>query len=439
MNVPKILRKTFLLLLLSPILAASGLYAQPPVYPVQLHVQLLPPYTPCLADYVTGDFTRLRVIALQRDMSKPDYRFSLKFTVKQGNRVVLQTNPFQINYDNEFTVRPGMATTISGKQLENTFKSINHPKSGENLCLPEGYYELVFQAFDAYHTSLPVSDLASTFVYFQKGLPPFLIAPADGDCIQENSALVSFTWAEQVIAPRSDKRYLLEIYEDNGAVSPQHIHQSQLPVISVNNLVVPAYFLPVTAAGIHSGNVWGDTLAANKRYLWRVKAYHAGSEMQNDAALANSGYSELRSFSFGKCVNVFAPQPQTPQKQYTTDKPELLRIDTTHFSAQAVWKNEVKYDYFLIEYRRNDSLMERSWVSFQAPKRGISDLAEDTLLLNGINRQTDYEVRVQGVFADGKYSLYSDTLQFRIAKEEAPTDCGKPVPALNSNEDIKLI
>ncbi|MCL2329441.1 MAG: hypothetical protein FWC39_13130, partial [Bacteroidetes bacterium] len=71
----------FLFLFLLPLWGLGGLFAQPAVYPVQLNVQLLPPFTPCLSDYVNDDYSRLRVIALQRDMSQHNYLFALRITI----------------------------------------------------------------------------------------------------------------------------------------------------------------------------------------------------------------------------------------------------------------------------------------------------------------------------------------------------------------------
>lgn len=134
------MRQTLLSLIYLLLLFSIPASSQSVVYPVQLQVQLLPPYTPCLSDYLNADFSRLRVIALQRDMSQPNYIFALKMTIKQGNQVVLQTDVNQLYTSNgEFTVQPGIATVISGSELRNLLSGdlLKKPKDYEQngLCL----------------------------------------------------------------------------------------------------------------------------------------------------------------------------------------------------------------------------------------------------------------------------------------------------------------
>jgi len=406
---------------------AGKLYAQPAIYPVQLHVQLLPPFTPCLFDYVNDDYTRLRVVALQRDMRETEYQFSLQFTVKQGNTIKMQTKPFKINYENNFKVRPGVATTVSGRQLSNIFQSINDKQS---LCLPEGYYELIFQAIDT-KTNMPISEPSATFVYFQKGQPPFPISPADGSCIKdEGTTMIKFSWVDQTASMGLNKYYNLEVFEVRDDFAYQNIAQSQKADFSpTEKIMIPFYGMPVTAANFQKG----------KRYAWRVQVLNTQND--NKAAFKNNGYSEMFFFDYGTCINPFdALLSQSTEekkvKTLTKDKPELLRIDTTHISASAVWKNEEKYHYFLVEYRRKDALMKRDWVvqsSLNTGEAAVADGAPDSLLLNGITREVVYEVRVQGCFKDGKFSQYSDILEFKLAREAVP-ECGNELPALSSTD-----
>ena len=409
---------------------AGKLYAQPAIYPVQLHVQLLPPFTPCLFDYINDDFTRLRVIALQRDMRENEYRFSLQFTVKQGNSVKLQSKPFEINYENNFKVQPGIATTISGRQLSNIFKSIEN--KGKSLCLKEGHYELVFQAIDT-KTNMPISEPTATFVYFQQGQPPYPISPADGSCIKENMP-VNFSWVDQTASMSSNKRYKLEIFELRDDVSPQNIAESKEPDIEKDNILVSFFSMQQTAGNFQK----------NKRYAWRVQTLNTKNGY-NQAAIKNNGYSEMFFFDYGTCINPFdallakSKEEDKKVKTLTEDIPELLRIDTTNISASAVWKNEQKYNHFLVEYRRKDTLMERDWVvqnSLIEGKTAVADEAADSLLLNGITQEVTYEVRVQGCFKDGKFSQYSNVLEFKLTRDEKKPECGNPLPPLNSKEKI---
>jgi len=422
-----------LLLFLFSLWGLGGLVtAQNTIYPVQLQVQMLPPFTPCLSDYTNNDYSRLRVIALQRDMTQPNYRFALKLTVKQGNSIYLQSDVSQLSVGNDFKVNPGVATIIFGTHLNNIFSApmLKQPKNYETngFCLPEGYYEIIFQAFDANNTTLPVSDAASTFVYFQKGRPPYPVTPAYGACINENTQVINFTWTDETANLRTNKRYRLEIFEIIDSVSFQSITTRQLPIITQEYIMSSFYMMSVIAG----------TLQKGKSYAWRVQAVNFIADNYNKAALANDGYSELFMFEYGACINPFEQfeeQPPVIGKTLTNDRPELRHIFTSDFSAHAVWKNEDKYDYFLVEYRRKSN-PEREWVSTMAAKtEGVPDLASDSLLLSGIGREITYEVRVQGHFPDGKYSQYSNILEFKLEREEKP-ECGSPLPELTSTQDI---
>lgn len=411
----------------------SYLFAQSTIYPVQLNVQLLPPFTPCLSDYVNEDYSRLRVIALQRDLtSSPNYMFALRLTIKKDNSIYLQSEVSQIyNNHGEFKVQPGIATIISGSQLRNIFNGPMHsaPRDYETngLCLPEGYYEIIFQAFDSKDTRVPLSEAASTFVYFQKGKSPYLLSPADGSCVRYEMPIINFSWADETANFRKNRRYKIEIYEITDSVSYQSITTRQQPIIAAENLTMPFYTMPVTAG----------TLQKGKRYAWRVQSQNFfQSEQYNRAALSNDGYSEIYFFDYGSCVNPFSDilgQSRVPEKQIERTKiPELVRIDTTNFSAHAVWKNEEQYDYFVVEYRKKDS--SRDWVGAQ--KLTLTDTLLDSLQLNGLTREVTYEVRVQGHLAGNKYSQYSNVLEFKLSRENKPANCGKAIPPLSSNVEI---
>jgi hypothetical protein len=52
------------------------------LYPVQVTPQIIPPYSVYLSDYATAGNEKLRVIILQRDLSRPAYQIRLVMTVE---------------------------------------------------------------------------------------------------------------------------------------------------------------------------------------------------------------------------------------------------------------------------------------------------------------------------------------------------------------------
>jgi len=84
-------------------------------YAVQSTVQVMPPYSVYLSDYATSGNEKLRVVLLQRDLSRPAYQLRLVMAVELNGKIILRTsrtyNPPPINLD------PGIPTVISGADL----------------------------------------------------------------------------------------------------------------------------------------------------------------------------------------------------------------------------------------------------------------------------------------------------------------------------------
>src|SRR5215204_2514026 len=63
-------------------------------YPVQVTTQLVPPYSVYLNDYATPGNDKLRLVVLQRDLTKPAYRIRLLLSVELNGKLIMRTSQF---------------------------------------------------------------------------------------------------------------------------------------------------------------------------------------------------------------------------------------------------------------------------------------------------------------------------------------------------------
>jgi len=86
-------------------------------------VQLIPPYSTSLADYIQPGSEKLHVILLQRDLSQTDYQIRLFFSIIHNGRIIMRTargyNPPPI------ALSPGLPTVLSGSDLAPYFETRN--------------------------------------------------------------------------------------------------------------------------------------------------------------------------------------------------------------------------------------------------------------------------------------------------------------------------
>src|SRR5689334_3629629 len=84
-------------------------------HPIQVTPQLVPPYSVYLSDYATPGNDKLRLVVLQRDVTKPFYQIRLQLSIELNGSVVLRTIPsFR---PAPITVDPGVPVIITGTDL----------------------------------------------------------------------------------------------------------------------------------------------------------------------------------------------------------------------------------------------------------------------------------------------------------------------------------
>ena len=109
--------KRCVLFMMSTFCLVQAAWAQ--VAPVDITVQLVPPYTSRIVDYVAPGNEKLRIIALQRDLSQASYRFFLRMEVSVNGQVLFRTNR---NWQpTPITVAPGTPVILGGSDLQPYF------------------------------------------------------------------------------------------------------------------------------------------------------------------------------------------------------------------------------------------------------------------------------------------------------------------------------
>lgn len=378
------------------VLAAQRAGAQ--FHPVQITTQLTPPYAVYLADYATPGNDKLRLVVLQRDLTKPSYQVRLRLTVEFNGSVIMRTsrafNPPPLTLD------PGVPMIISGADLQPYLDSRNLDFTGysreeyeRTKALPEGSYQICFAAYDYRRQDVPVSDPANcSFYWLAKSEPPLVNFPACGTSIAwKDPQQIIFSWLPRNTAsPNSaaETEYEFALYEvrpqgrnpNDVVLSPQPVYRT---VTDLTQLVYgPAE--PI--------------LIQNLTYVWRVRALDKNGRDQ----FRNNGYSEACPFTYGG-ADAVAWQPINE-----------LRAEGESESRGKAWWTQQPVDGYKVNYKKTGAAHQ--WFSV--------DVDKPEVLLFDLEADTRYEVRVQPRVG-AVYGPYSDIREFKTSQPREYA-CGQP-------------
>ncbi|RRB04901.1 hypothetical protein [Larkinella rosea] len=285
--------------LLSLIGLAQTLRAQP----IQVLVNVNPPYSAYLQDYAgAGQQVQIRLI----NPSARALEIRLQGSVTGDNGVSIRTLP---NYRPPvpFVLQPG-TTLLTRKDLEGLFdlnqilvEGMNKNLLYQGKPLPEGSYQLCVQVFDN-RTSQALSagePLGCSPPFPVKAIePPILIAPfCDSEVMPTTPQATVFTWSPPAGVLPTQVSYTLRVVE--------------LPLQNVDpNVFIDAIALP--PSGIEIKNLPTSTflygpqylpLKVGKRYAWRVQAVDKFGKLN----LLNDGKSPVCAFQYGPADTLKAP------------------------------------------------------------------------------------------------------------------------------------
>jgi Fibronectin type III domain len=383
----------------------NSVFAQ--VYPVQVTPQLIPPYSVYLSDYATDGNEKLRVIVLQRDLSRPAYPIRLSMTVEWNGRIILRTtrafNPQAIY------LNPGIPMAISGAELAPyldsrnlDFIGIDRAQYERTRALPEGQYRIAFTAYDYYRPDVPISAEGNSFYYLTKSEPPMVNFPACGMKIaMKTPQQIVFSWMPRNTAsPNSalDTEYEFSLYETRPAGrNPNDVVLTTQPVFKTTVEQTQLIYGPAE-----------PLLLAEMNYIWRVQAI----DRSGRDAFRNNGFSEVCSFYYGG-----------PDVNFEVGSVNDLRALPETKNRAKIWWTPGMYDGYRVEYRKTgDATFE--WFR--------SETTTGEVKLFDLEPDTEYETRLQAK-KSGFYGPYSDIIKFRMLPDRA-AQCGEPakLPDLNN-------
>jgi hypothetical protein len=397
---PAPVRLTILALILSVSAAAQS-------YPVQLNLQLVPPFSGYLPDYATPGNDNFRVLVLFTDFSYASYDLKLKIRI-EGQGITIQSKPWY--YSGPFTVSPGVPQLLSGSDLSGLlngnnldFSGITRTQYDQRKVLPEGFYTITVTAYDfANPLPIEVSNEAVTQAWMVINDPPYLNLPACNSTVQLlTPQQLTFSWtAMNLASPFSalGSEYTFELWEIFPAnQAPGNIVASTAPIYSVT-----------TSQTMLNYGIAEPPLVAGREYVWRVRA----QDLEGRELFRNNGFSQLCTFHYGSTLNLLGNMANL----------ELHAQVLTHRQARCWWDSLSAYPTYRLEFRKTGSTNWFSLTTSRAAMR-IPDLEPNA----------DYEARVSGIFPDGNYGPVSNLVTWHTPLQPL-YNCGEqsPPPAVQN-------
>ena len=390
----------------------STSYAQ--LHPVQVTTQLVPPYSVYLADYATSGNDKLRLVVVQRDISKSSYQVRLRFSLQLNGTVVLQTSntfhPPPINLD------PGVPMFIEGIDLQPYFDSrnldfigISRDEYERTKALPEGNYEICVTAYDYLRQDIAVSVPGCSFFFLAKDEPPLLNFPACGTALAVKSPQqIIFSWfPRNTSSPNSadQTEYEFSLYETRPAGRiPNDVVLSSNPI-----------FKTTTSSTQLIYGMAEPLLFENMVYVWRVQAKDKSGRDQ----FRNNGFSEPCTFNYGG----------------TTSNVQLGAVEDVRAEGKAPKKGLISWS----DMKSNKPEVDGYTVSYKkksASKWFTQESKEDSTAIFDLEPNTEYQVQVQA-HAGPILGPYSDIVKFKTPAI-VPPQCGDPIPPIDASTDPLL-
>jgi Fibronectin type III domain len=387
---------SFLLLLF---IGVGKLNAQ--IYPVQVTTQLVPPYSVYLTDYATPGNDRLKLVMIQKDISRPSYQVILSVSIELNGKTIMKAaGSFR---PRAIFLEPGVPTVVSSIDLQPyldarnlDFIGYNREEYERTKALPEGSYSICITASDFRRPEVIVSNIGCAFYWLSKNEPPLLNLPScASDIPSQNLQQIVFSWLPRnTTSPNSalDTEYEFSLYEIRPADrNPNDVVLSSPPV-----------FQSVTSA---TQLVYGPSeplLLKEMSYAWRVKAIDKDGKDQ----FRNNGYSEVCTFTYGSIDNTI------PGIE------DLQAYGQAERRGKASWEAVRGIETYKVGYRKKGS--DYKWFTEETDR--------DSLTIYELEPHTEYEVRVQ-CGKEGNYGPFSETVLFKT-HEPKTYQCGEELPTV---------
>lgn len=383
-------------------------------YPLQVNVNLLPPYSLYLSDYYSTTREKIAVTLINRDQLKPSVNVRLRMIITTPGGVRIQTN------DNAFfqpvLVENGSPVRLTQDELAPYFQPNNFITQGylTGGKLPEGMVEFCFQAVEAY-TGQVLSASTCTRAWITSQKPPLLSLPRNNESIAFREPLnVLFQWTplHQGLALVEYDFILKELW-DNGMTPQAAFNYS------------PEIYRETTRSTSIIYGAMQPPLLPGKRYAWCVRA-KAREGLDEVNLFQNDGYSEIRWFTL---------QDNCLPPEFVEATAERKRINLT-------WNTLPEYIGFTVSYRVKSANGEtqHEWKELQTQ--------EAQAILYGLQSGATYEYRIASMCMAGQ-PVYTPIMQIAIPATDSArlAQCGilpdinlanqEPLKELKTAEEFK--
>lgn len=261
---------------------------------VNVTVQVLPPYSTYLPDYVNSSNKVLLTL-----MSYTNANVKLKATITGDNGITVATSD-SYRPSTPLQLTAYQSKMLTGLDLRNylefnsvTVSGINKNDLFRGSGIPEGNYTLCVQVLD-YNTGAALSSPeplgCSNSFNIEQITPPQIITPrCDEPIIASNIQNVIFSWLPSAGAPVGSQ-YKLKIVE--------LIPATRNPNEAMNSATTPAFFETTTSSYTYVYGPAQPQLKKGKKYAWRVTLLPAGVRGGTPLNTQNKGNSEVCSFEY---------------------------------------------------------------------------------------------------------------------------------------------
>ncbi len=373
----KIVFFRYFLVFLLMLFGATHIFGQQ--FPVDISVNLLPPYSLNLSDYGNGSRDLVSVGILLRDINEPSVQVRLDLRIEDNSGIIARGAPVVSGITPIF-VEGGSLLRLDGFDLSAYFRLENLvgiTPDRYHQSLQEGLYRFCFTVYDVLTGKALSRDGCGT-VYLSQNDPPILNIPGNGEqVLVSDPQNIRFNWTPRHVNATNvtyDFR-MVELWDKNldpqfGFISGRRIYETSTAATTL--LYGPAE----------------TQLLPNTSYAWQVQARVADQgSLGGSSSFKNDGKSEIFHFVYSA-----ACLPPT----------FVIGESRSSSSEKILWQGGDHITYRL-EYR-NASGSSSEWFT--------KETVNDYVLLHHLEPGTRYEFRVGGQCQEeGSYS-YSQIQEF---------------------------
>ena len=377
----------------------TSLKGEAQVYPVQSTLQITPPYSLTLADYVAPGSEKLALNIFLADVNRPELSVRLRLRI-EGVGIRIETKAEYL--PEPMMISGGVPLRLIGADLVDYFDPRNLNFSGitqreyeQKAALPEGLYQFTFEVIE-YNRGVKISNSATVMAWLILNDPPLINLPGDNDKIRiQSPQQVIFQWT-----PRHTG-------SPNAAFSTEYEFRLVEVWPSTRNpndaiLTSPAIFETTTAASTLIYGPAETPLEPGRRYAFRIKAKSiVGVDELN--LFKNNGYSQVSTFVYGDACTL-----------PTGIQAEVISSSKIGFA----WDTQDNHTGYNIKYR----LANTPNAAWYTNTSALNDIE-----INSLQPATTYEYQVAA--ACGSYeSEYSPVATVTTNEAQAITySCGLPL------------